>query len=384
MAKKSFPGSLDQRGETYRWRVHIGGRYRSFTFETTVRRDAERCARDKYRELEKEVERETAGLRTGVRFSELLHHFETEELPTLAPGTQRSYRDSLSPIREFFVTQHRDPRLDQIHAKSIRSYLSWRRTHRSNGKAPLSGRTVAKDRAVLHRMFRLAERFELREGNPVARVEAPRYDGRDPVLLTDEEFERLLKACQESRSPMLYMYVLLLGETGTRCQSEALWIRWEDVDLENGFLWIASGREGHRTKSGKGRWVPMSSRLRQALATHMAEHRFSEYGGDKPPWVFHHLWRHRNAKAGGRIKTMRDGFERAAEAAGLPPGFRQHDLRHRRVTAWLADGKNPVHVKEAVGHSDLRTTMGYTHLAREHLRGLVDDSSAPVAAAKSA
>jgi site-specific recombinase XerD len=27
-------------------------------------------------------------------------------------------------------------------------------------------------------------------------------------------------------------------------------------------------------------------------------------------------------------------------------------------------------VKEALGHSDLRTTMGYTHLAREHLRSL--------------
>ena len=43
-----------------------------------------------------------------------------------------------------------------------------------------------------------------------------------------------------------------------------------------------------------------------------------------------------------------------------------------RTAAWLADEKNPVHVKEAVGHSDLRTTMGYTHLAREHLRSLVD------------
>jgi site-specific recombinase XerD len=30
-----------------------------------------------------------------------------------------------------------------------------------------------------------------------------------------------------------------------------------------------------------------------------------------------------------------------------------------------------VKVKEAVGHSDLRTTMSYTHLAREHLRSLV-------------
>ena len=38
----------------------------------------------------------------------------------------------------------------------------------------------------------------------------------------------------------------------------------------------------------------------------------------------------------------------------------------------MAEEKNPVHVKEAVGHSDLRTTMQYTHLAREHLRSLVE------------
>jgi site-specific recombinase XerD len=42
----------------------------------------------------------------------------------------------------------------------------------------------------------------------------------------------------------------------------------------------------------------------------------------------------------------------------------------------MAEGKNPVHVKEAVGHADLRTTMAYTHLAREHLRGLVDEPPA--------
>jgi hypothetical protein len=29
-----------------------------------------------------------------------------------------------------------------------------------------------------------------------------------------------------------------------------------------------------------------------------------------------------------------------------------------------------VHVKEAMGHSTLAVTMGYTHLSREHLRSL--------------
>ncbi len=31
-----------------------------------------------------------------------------------------------------------------------------------------------------------------------------------------------------------------------------------------------------------------------------------------------------------------------------------------------------MHVKEAMGHADLATTMGCTHLAKEHLRSLVE------------
>lgn len=95
--------------------------------------------------------------------------------------------------------------------------------------------------------------LELREGNPVSRVVAPKSDGRDPVILSLDQYEALLKECTER--PILWLYVLTLGEAGLRNKSEALRLRWEDVDLEGRFLWIASGRDRHRTKSGKGRWV---------------------------------------------------------------------------------------------------------------------------------
>jgi len=75
---------------------------------------------------------------------------------------------------------------------------------------------------------------------------------------------------------------------------------------------------------------------------------------------------------------MRRSVEKACARAELPVGFTPHDLRHRRVTTWLAEAKNPVHVKEAVGHANLATTMAYTHLAREHLRTLVADEPVQV------
>lgn len=36
--------------------------------------------------------------------------------------------------------------------------------------------------------------MEYRDGNPVARTDTPKYDGRDPVILSDDEYERLLRA----------------------------------------------------------------------------------------------------------------------------------------------------------------------------------------------
>ncbi len=70
---------------------------------------------------------------------------------------------------------------------------------------------------------------------------------------------------------------------------------------------------------------------------------------------WHHTKTQRHHKAGMRIRSLYSAFKAAAEQAKLPPDFVQHDLRHRRVTAWMAEGKDPVHVKEAVGHADLRT-----------------------------
>jgi integrase/recombinase XerC len=260
----------------------------------------------------------------------------------------------------------------EVRPGNVADYLAWRRVHPSGQrKAPVSSRTVQKDRACLHAVFAFAEELELREGNPVSKVTSPRADKRTPVILDSEQYESLLTAC-EGR-PMLSLYVTTLGEAGVRCDSEALHLRWEDVDLEEGFLWIASGRDGHRTKSGKGRWVPMTSRLRQAMRDHFARFRFATYDGQPTPWIFHHLTTRRRAGAGQRVQVLRRAFESAVARAKLPTALHQHDLRHRRVTTWLAAGGDAVKVKEAMGHADLRTTMHYTHLVRDNLRSLVEE-----------
>ena len=127
---------------------------------------------------------------------------------------------------------------------------------------------------------------------------------------------------------MIWIYALFLGETGARSMSEALWVRWEDVDLTEGWIRIVQGRDQHRTKTGRGRDVPMTKRLHKAMCQHFAKYRFHEYerrDGDqtivvRSPWVFHHLVRRRKAEAGSRFYSLHRSLKAAAREAGIESG----------------------------------------------------------------
>lgn len=367
---KKAPGHFERRGDAWRWRVCIGGVYHRRTFATADRKDAERAARIEYERLDREQVRRDDGLPSGKTLRDLVDYFETHTMPRLAAGTQRSYRDSLKAIREYFFAGSVDVPLARIGKAHIQAFLDWRATHRIGGGRPVHLRTLAKDRAVLHRLFTVAcDRLDWLDGNPVKKTDVEAPDEKPKVILSSEQFDALLDACDDD---MVKLYALVLGETGARCESEATWIRWEDVDLDQAFLTIVTGRDGHRTKGGKTRFVPMTPRLVEAFRAHFAAHRFAAYDGVRPAYVFHHRQSRPSAKAGERVRSFRHSVERAAARAGIPKGWTMHQLRHAYVTRLLGAGHSPAIVQEAAGHSDIKTTMGYKHLSREHLRVLTD------------
>ena len=367
MAK--HPGSIDRHGPSWRVRLSVRGKRHVFVLEPgATKDDAELFAFTKAAELR----RRTGGALPGpMPFSELLSRYRDSRLVDLSPRSQTTYTTSLKAFRTYFVTAGGDPDVSEIGRGTINAFMDWRRRHSPDGtelETPLTAGSVRNDRMRLHGIFTFAEDLEIVERNPVSKTKPPKGDARNPVILSPGQYEALLRAC-EGR-PMLYMYVLTLGEAGLRCDSECLWLRWEDVDLDRGFLAIASGRHGHRTKSGKSRKVPMTRHLRDALREHMAAYRMRTYRGVRCPWVFHH--ESGDVRAGNRIISQRTPFMKAVKRAGIPDGFVQHDLRHARVTTWLAEGKSPALVQKAMGHADLATTMAYAHLVDDDLLALVE------------
>jgi site-specific recombinase XerD len=380
---KSYPGSITKRGASWRVRLCVGGVYHRFTVRGT-KTAAQNFATTKHAELAGDHTRADAGLPGPVHFAELVAEFTAYELPTLSEGTRISYGNSFKAFDAYFGDKLGDPLVRDIRRSHVATFLEWRRTYRvgdENGTAGVSLHTVARDRRVLHRLFNYAIMKDHLDANPSQMVRAPKADPRNPPILTNDQLDALLDAA--APNPMLHTFVVVLADAGVRAYSEALQLRWEDVDLAGGFLNLRS-EPGRRTKSGKSRSVPLTARLRAALQDHAARFRLALYDGARSPFVFHHTHTTRSAVAGARITDLRASFDHAKQTAKLPAAFRPHDLRHRRVTTWLAEGKNPVHVKEALGHASLATTMGYTHLLPEHLRALVEEQGgAPAASAKS-
>lgn len=65
-------------------------------------------------------------------------------------------------------------------------------------------------------------------------------------------------------------------------------------------------------------------------------------------------------------------WRRAVEAAGLPEGFRFHDLRHTG-NMWAAEtGANLRELMERMGHSSTRAALIYLHAAKDGDRSIAE------------
>ena len=67
---------------------------------------------------------------------------------------------------------------------------------------------------------------------------------------------------------------------------------------------------------------------------------------------------------------MQRTIKKAARDAGIAKRVSTHALRHSFATHLLESGVDIRRVQEFLGHSDLRTTMIYTHIMEKNLAAI--------------
>jgi integrase len=188
-------------------------------------------------------------------------------------------------------------------------------------------------------------------GSPMRTVKQLRWPRGRVRFLTEEERQRLLTACKESRTSYLYPLVVLALSTGAR-QMELLTLTWSQVDFEQQVLRLLD------TKNGAPRVLPLTGRALELLHAHFRARRADTV------LVF-------PGKSGRTPVHMRTAWENTVRRAGLAD-FHFHDLRHTFASYLAMQGASLREMADALGHKTLAMVMRYSHLTEPHTRSVVE------------
>jgi integrase len=140
--------------------------------------------------------------------------------------------------------------------------------------------------------------------------------------------------------------VLVGIHAGVRIASEALTLRWENVDLKKKTLTVAAPY----AKNKESRMIPLNSKLQAALE--------KVRGTSQGQLVF-------TGPDGKPLKRMRKDFEKACGKAGLRD-VTPHTLRHTFGSRLVMAGVDLRTVQELGGWKDLKMVQRYSHLSDDH------------------
>jgi integrase/recombinase XerC len=272
-------------------------------------------------------------------------------LTSVSEATTRAYRADLVAFVEWAQRGGIDDPA-AVQRITLRRHLAFLGT---TGKAK---RTIARRASSLRRYFHWLRRTGVLEVDPSAGLSAPRGEARLPRVLRDDEVTSLLDdppaAVDDDDEPVRLRddaVLEVLYGSGVRV-SELCGLRPGDVDLRRRRLTVWG-------KGAKQRVVPLSPPAAEALAGWSEHGRQHLAEPSSPPDA---LFLNRR----GRRLTPRDVrriLDRRATAPTHP-----HALRHTFATHLLDNGADLRAVQELLGHSDLATTQLYTHVSKERLR----------------
>jgi integrase len=272
-----------------------------------------------------------------------------------AASTLRRYRE--------VVDTHLVPglgavRLDALTARRVQQFLAPLRDR-------LSPATVVKVHGVLRNALADAERMDLVSRNVAKSVRPATIRRTERRALTPDEARKLLHVMVGDRLEAVFVLAL---STGLR-RGELLGLRWADVDLDGGALFVRRAVQRidgalrfvapktHRST----RPVPLPALAVQALRAHRSRQARERLAAGES-WQDLDLVFATTIGTPMEPRNVNRRFGRLRSAAGLD-WLRLHDLRHAFATFLLDQGEELRTVMELLGHSTIRLTADtYGHV----------------------
>ncbi len=238
--------------------------------------------------------------------------------------------------------------------------------------------TINRYRSLLRHMFNWAESHRYLSQSPVVSGRSqslkPQFeDNQRHRRVSVEEEKQLLDAAPEHLRPL----IVIALDAGLR-RGEMLALTWADVDARPGWLRL----RGETTKSGKTRWVPVSTARLKAVLDFL---RLDVAGQQKAPEAkvcanevdeaikaFRTGWIATVVRAhGGKPQWQKRSPHRRFTDESLEEyrkvGLRWHDLRHEYASRLVERGVPLSQVRDLLGHASITTTERYDNQKPETL-----------------
>ncbi len=279
----------------------------------------------------------------------LADYFYAGYLPVVQANS-RSHETHASLFRNHVNDQLGDKRLDEVSEEDIlRFKLHLESKLVANGRwskqatKTLSQGTVTRILILVRHLFNVAIRDKSAPltHNPTYVVQLKTSRTMKGRFLTAEQLRRLLDAARQSQNTDLAEIIPIMGGTGLR-RENVLAMEWQWLDWEAGALTVPASHD----KAKKGFCIHLSQGVLHIL-------RQREGNGSR--WVFP------SPKTGKPYCTCRGAWVVACSRAELD-GLRMHDLRHTYASLMLESGADIIDVKNALAHTQLKTTEVYLHL----------------------
>ncbi len=223
-------------------------------------------------------------------------------------------------------------------------------------RSGMASKTINRIMTMIRQIFEFALDREYVSQNPIKKSLYLKDEKKQFQYFERNEIEALLRTNRTYSSyPVLYLAL----NTGMRL-GEILGLCWDRVNFDSNQVQITRTllRKGHlqdKTKSGRARYFPMNETLRsffQELKKNQAHPSFVFTSQNGTPFNPDHF--------SGR------NFKRSCLRAGVRC-LRFHDLRHTYASHFMMNGGRIFELKDLLGHTDIKTTMIYAHLSKDHL-----------------
>ena len=184
------------------------------------------------------------------------------------------------------------------------------------------------------------------KNNIIRESKRPQQDRRLPVVLSAKEIIRILNS---EINPKHRLLLMLVYSSGLRV-SEVVSLKKEHIDLERQAIYIKLG------KGRKDRYTMLSEKAAQYIKDY---YKYLEIKN----WIFpgQPASKHLTVRSAQKI------FDKAIRHSGIQKKITIHSLRHTFATHLLENGTDIRYIQSLLGHSSIRTTERYTHVARHNL-----------------